>query len=67
MLFQLLFEHVYFLEGLFDLLVVGITRDGVSQEETIEKTMRFDQTIEIHELPARTFTVAISSYLNMRE
>jgi len=42
MLLQLLFEQVYFIEGLFDLLIVCVARDGICQEETVEQTMRFD-------------------------
>lgn len=63
MLLQLRLQEVYFVEGLLDLLVVGVAGDGVGEEETIEEAVRFDQTIEIHELPTQALVAAVTGYL----
>ena len=62
-LLQLRLQEVYFVEGLLDLLVVGVAGDGVGEEETIEEAVRFDQTIEIHELPTQALVAAVTGYL----
>ena len=58
-LLELLLQDEYFLKSLLDLSVIGIPWDGVGKKQIVEKTMRFDEPIEIHELACLAFAVAI--------
>ena len=50
MIFELLLKNIDFLKSLFDLKVIDLPTETVCEEETIQKTMRFDKSIKVHKL-----------------
>jgi hypothetical protein len=67
MLLQLLLENVDLFKSVLDFLVESVATDRIGQEETVHQTVRFDQSIKVHKLPASTLVAAEGVDLGITE
>ena len=51
---ELIFEKIDPFQDFLDFGVIGIPVDAVGKEKAVEKTVRFDQHVQVHELPPKS-------------